>query len=497
MTEAARDDEGQPRPSIGDAAALGLLSSGAAVVLGIARSKVTALVLGPSGVGVSSEILQVVALAQTPVAIFTGTALLGRLARARADDDHAAIDRAYDASWTLAAVTALVCSVCGTLASLWVLPSTWARSVFLLTVLGAAGAAITALAGIVNQTLVAFERLRVLAWIGVATAGVQTTLVVTGTWLWGLRGQFVALAIAPLLAFGFALRAAARRGPRRRWLPRLSFDRDFAREATALGTTSLVAAAGLQLSLLVIRVELDKRGGPALTGQFQAAWAIGSGYFGFVLGSLGNYSFPRFAAAKDAESLAAEVDHATAFVLRIAPPLVLMMIALREPIVRALYSHRFDEAVPLMGIMMAGDLARAVLWAVHGPMLLRGQLRAYLLVELLGVAVLGLGSALLIPRFGVRGPGIAYVGTYVALAPFAALVLRRSTGARVHARPIWMAVAMSLALAGSSLLGEGLWTRLALLTAAIVWGAVGGLFRAVASRVRGKLRGISLARADR
>jgi PST family polysaccharide transporter len=491
--------DGAKPVTIGDAAVLGLVATAAAIALSIARSKTAALVLGPTGIGITAEILQLVTLAQAPAAIFSGAALVSRLSASRAADDENSIARLYSGAWILSALVASAAGAVAVAAGFFVLPGPWGQSAWPYTALAAAGGALAVVAAIPSQVLVVFGKLRALTSLGVANSFIQTLLVVGATIALGLTGQFVAIAVGPLLGIWLALAMASRALPGFHWRPRAVLDLSFAREAFSYGAASLAALLGLQAALFVVRLSLDRKGGPDLNGQFQVAWALGSVYFGFILNSIGTYSFPRFAGARSEEELAVEVAKASRFVLRVAPPVVLGMIALRAPLVHLLYSSRFEEAVPLMGLMMVGDVARALVWVQHGPLLYRGHLAAYLLVEMLGVAGLGLGGALLIPYFGLEGFGYAYSATYLLLVPISALALRLSTRVAVGWRPTLLALATTVLLGGGALVGSStLLGASIVILVALAWAYASGLLRGIGVRLASFLskRAARLAEPD-
>ncbi|MGO9288957.1 MAG: oligosaccharide flippase family protein [Polyangia bacterium] len=486
---------GQERPggataTIGGAALLGMAGTAATLLFSIARSKTTALVLGPEGVGITAEILQLVTLAATPVAIFSGPALMSRLAPARAAGDDAAIAGLYSCAFTLSGLVASAAGFVAVVAGVFLFHARMGSATWPLTMLAAVGSVGGALAAVPAQVLTVEARLRSLTVIGIVCAALQTLLVVAGTIPFGLLGQFAALAVVPFANLAMTFGALARELPTFRWRPRWTLSRSFVRDALRYGAASLASVIGLQIALASVRGVLELRGGPALNGQFQAAWAIGATYFGFVLGGIGAFAFPRYAAAQDSSALAAEVRSAFRFVMRIAPPAILTMIALRTPIVRLLYSTRFNEAVPLMGLMMAADLGRAVIWVQQGPLLYRGKLRAYLTIELLGVGALALGALILVPRLGLVGVGWAYVASHLLVVPAVAIALRVSTGVTLGVRAILAAMASMVVLLGAALVTDvSLIVRIAMLGVALIWAWRAGLLAAMSRRILVRLSG--------
>ncbi len=445
-----------PRPtdvethSIGTAAALGAVASVAGAAFSIARSKVTAIILGPVGIGMTSEILQITTLFTAPAAMFSGPAFVAAVSRARADADRAAVTRLYLGAFSGAFILSSVGGVAAILASRFLLPEPWGAAAWPLVLLSAVGGVVATLANVPGQQMVGCALLRTLTVASLASSAVQALLVALGTVAFGLTGQFVAITVGHAATLAIAVALGARSSPDLTWRPRWRFDRPFAVEAAKLGGTALVASVGLQGALVFIRWTLDRAGGPEANGQFQAAWMIGNVYFGLVLTALANYSFPRYAAARDATELRAELDTAGRFVLRVAPPLVLIVIAARVALVRALYSARFDPSVDLMGLMMVGDLAKAIVWVQQGALLARSRLREYLIVELTMIALLTTGTAFLVPRFGLEGVGLAYVGAYILSAAVAAVPLRMASGVSLGLRAYAFTAATTALLAAAA-----------------------------------------------
>src|SRR5262249_6873907 len=153
--------------------------------------------------------------------------------------------------------------------------------------------------------------------INVLGSVIGAVLACGGTYAFGVRGQLAATAAAALLTWPLSIVLAQRAYPSLRMTPRPRIRRDVLRAAFAVGASMLLATLAQQLSLSATRWALDRHGGTEANGQFQAAWLIGTNYLTVVLGSLGSVIFPRYAAAQDPEALAAIVDEAGHFVMRV------------------------------------------------------------------------------------------------------------------------------------------------------------------------------------
>ncbi len=135
-----------------------------------------------------------------------------------------------------------------------------------------------------------------------------------------------------------------------RAIPRWSGE--FARQAVRVGASAVVSQQARNLIYLAIQLWLPRLYGAELGtyyfGQYHASVQIVGIYFDLALSGLFTYFSPRFAAAATKEALAADVDGAISFCLRIATPVVFAAIAFREPIIHAVYDKRFEAAISLL-----------------------------------------------------------------------------------------------------------------------------------------------------
>ncbi len=499
MSEANDARAAEVRGTVVRLAMVSVFASALNVVVSIARGKVTAVILGPHGLGQAAEISQVIATAFVPLSLIGGPALVTALARAltRPEGERSpAKQRIIDTVSTVVILAAVPLTVAVVAASWGLFPS-WRSQAVLYTALAALGTLFGALTAGPVQLLIASGDMRRFASLSVVTSVLQGVATIVATWLWKLEGQFFARAAAPAVILFLSVGVARKNDPRLRFWPRWLVDRSFFKEALAVGTASVVAGFTLQGALSVFRWRVQLAGGGTargqyLNGQFQAAWAMGATYFGVVLTGLGNAVFPRYAAAADPEALGHEIDAAVSFVLRFAPPLILAAIALRRWVIPLLYSREFGPAEHLLGLTMAGDLAKAVSWAYAGPLLFRGLVRPFLLSEGLGAALLAGGAYLLIGRIGLDGAGWAYLGAYLAY-----VLLTRTIVARVCAvRPSWRAlvfvggftaVALGAVWATDQTGLGGLVAQTVVLGAAAIWGVRTGVVSAAIRRIKRKL----------
>ena len=487
-------DKPDPGLTIGTAAALGLMGSLANVGFSVLRSKVMALKLGPEGLGKIAEINQLVTLANVATVTMTGAVLINHLAQARAAGDDQEVRRVVSGAWTGAIVVSGLAGILAVILGRVVLPSPWGPSAWPLVTLAAIGAMFGASCNVPNQALIVFTRLDKATSLSIVATLIQTALIIGAVIRFGLYGFFVATALGALLLVPMWLRTAARYVPALKERLAWHLDRRYIRDAVRFGGATLVASVFGQFLFTLIRWLLERQGGPQLNGQYQAATTVGTQYLATVLAGLGSFAFPRYAAARTPRELEVEVEATCAFVLRLAPPIILGGIAFRDVAVHLLYSLKFANAADLLGWLMVGDLAKVVSWAIAGPLLVRGRLRAFMLCEGAGVVFHLMASFLLIPRFGLVGEGYAQMISYVVYMFLALVVVVRSCELRLSYR--WVLVVLPLTgVAIVALLSTQRWpaARWVIATLAVGWGWRSGLLGDILNGIRTRFRKLQAA----
>jgi O-antigen/teichoic acid export membrane protein len=466
------------------------IAAGLTTLTSIARSKVTALVLGPVGMGQTSELNQTLALVFVPMGLIGGVALVRGIAHAAGDPS--AQQRLYDGFATLLALAGLVLVPIAVLSVWLVFRGRPPEGAAWLGLMGAMTGVLGGLLALPSQWMMATGRSREYALISSVMAIGGAAFGMAGTWLWGIPGQFASALVGTVVVGLASWPFFTRRLPGLRLLPRPMLDMALVREVLLLGSTSVVAGLAMQGALSVIRWSLHAHGGDAANGQFQAAWAVASTYFGMGLAGLGTVYFPRYGLARGPAELAVEIHSATAMVLRQAPPLILLAMAVRVPLIHALYSDRFNLAAEMVGFQMAGDLCKGISWAQAGPLLYRGKVRAFLLSEALGAVALALPTVVLAPWLGAEAASVGYLIGYSFYVVLTKVIVERACEVKLPWGPVLMALAFGVAAAGLALvtMHSLAWSAAVALVAGL-WSVKVGLFEPLTRRLQKAWRLVS------
>lgn len=419
------------------------------ILLGLLRTKVVAVMLGPAGVGMISLFQNLMGTAATVSSLGFGNVGTRQIAEAAGRND---VDEVVAARRALFWGT-LVLAVVGA-GIFWLLRSVLAERVLgdvsLANAIGwlSLGVALTVAAGSQGDVLNGLRRIGDIARVSVWSALLSTALGISALWLWGRGGLLAFVVSAPLASFILGYLYVAR-------LPRMRASRPTPlsmlsaqwRTLATLGAAFMVAGLAGTLGQLLVRTLVQRQLGTEALGHFQAAWAISMTYIGFVLTAMSTDYYPRLSAAiRDHAAVNRMVNEQTEVVLLLAGPVFVAMIGLAPWVIELLYSSRFVEAATILRWQVLGDILKIASWPLGFIILAGGDGRTYILTESLAIATFAILTWLGLPLLGIQATGVAFLGMYIVLLPVVYWIARRRTGFTWQ-RSIYMQLMILMGLA--------------------------------------------------
>ena len=436
---------------------------GAASVLnilsGVVKMKAAAVLLGPAGVGLVGLYQNLVQTASTVSALGLGSVGTRQIAAAQATGDGAKVGEVrralFWATLALSALGALIfVAASGWIAEHLLAAPEHAGDVAWL----AAGVAFTVAAGSQGALLTGLRRIGDLARLQVLTGVLSAALGVAAIWWWGAQGLLALVLAAPVVRFAAGHYYVARLGPPQGPTAALSAMADEWRRMAALGLPFMLSGLVTVLGHLAVRSIVQRELGADDLGYFQAAWAVGMLYLGFVLGAMGTDYYPRLTAAiGDRQAATRLVNEQTEVALLLCGPAILGMLALAPWVIRLLYTAEFAPAAEVLRWQLLGDMLKVMSWPLGFVLLAAGAGRTFIATESSGIGVFVAGAALAVPAMGVAGTGAAFLALYVWYLPLVYLLARRRIGFRWSARVKRQALALGLsaaAVAGAARVSE-------------------------------------------
>jgi len=406
-------------------------SSGLTLLVGLARTKAIAILLGPTGVGLLGVYASIADVARSVAQMGVNGSGVRQIAAAVASDDDRQIGRTVTAlrrvSLALALLGSLAMVACAGPIAVWTFGSdahagavAWlSLAVFFKIVSDGQTALIQGM-----------RRISDLARIGVAgsvAGAVVSTAIVAAMGESGVVPSLLGVAaIGALFSWLYSRKV------------------DVPRTQLSLAEMRLEAASLLQLGLafmasgllmmgaaLLVRVLVLRHLGVEAAGLSQATWALAGMYVGVVLQAMGADFYPRLVGAIGDKPRANRLVNEQAHVsMLLAGPGVVATLAWAAPVLALFYTAEFDAAAGLLRWIALGMALRVITWPIGYIVVASNRRLVFFGTELAWTIVNVDLSWLCINRFGLDGAGIAFLGSYLFHAVVVYIVAHRLTGFR-------------------------------------------------------------------
>jgi antigen flippase len=407
------------------------LSSIVDIAFGIVRSKVVAVLLGPSGVGLIGLYNSIADLTLSLANLGVPSSGVRQIAEAAGSGDAYKIARTATilkwVSMVLALLGALFLAAFAVPVSDFTFGShhqaagvtLLAAAVFFRTVSAGQAALIQGM-----------RRISDLARMSMLAALSSTVISIPFIYFFGETGivpSLVAMAAASALtSWWFS---------RRVQVPKAHVTTsEFWRETAMLlklGIAFMVSAMLALAASYAIRTIVLRYHGIEAAGLYQAAWTLSGLYLGFILKAMGTDLYPRLAAVANDNLRCNRLANEQAYIsMLIAGPGVVATLMLAPLAMTIFYSSEFRSAVELVRWFCLGMMLRIVAWPIGYIVLAKGAQHALVGIEV-AAAIVHVGLAwLLVRNFGPVGSSIAFFALYVWHSTLVYLIVHRLSGFR-------------------------------------------------------------------
>jgi antigen flippase len=408
------------------------LSSVVSIALSVVRMKVLAALLGPAGVGLFGLYSLVADFASSLAGMGAQASGVRQVAEAAASgEEETRVSQTATVLWWVSVALGLIGA--GVLALL-------ATPVSILTFGRSAQAGGVALLGIaVFLRLVAgaptaliqgTRHIGDLARLTVLGALLNTVVTIPLVYFFGEGGivpALIAMALTNLLAALWYRRKVVVSSVS------LSFSQARTETSALLKLGFAFMASGLLTvgAAYAIRIFILRDAGVEAAGLYQAAWAIGGLYAGFILQAMGTDFYPRLTSvAHDNGECNRLVNEQAQISILLAGPGLIATMTLAPLVMTIFYSAQFEPAVSLLRWICLGMLLRIVCWPMGFIVLAKSAQRMFFWTEV-AAALVQVGLAWVLLRLvGLDGAGMAFFGLYVWHGVLIYFLVRRLSGFR-------------------------------------------------------------------
>lgn len=383
-------------------------------IIGIARTKALAVMLGPSGMGLAGLFMSATDLVGVVAGLGIVRSGVRQIAEAAATGDQHCVARTV----TTLRYTALLSGILGTL-----LVVCFCVPISRLTfgdekhAWGIAVVSLTLVLGNISSGQIALlqglRRLKEMAFAQIIGAIFGT--VVSIVLVYSLRERGVAWFLVAIAAFGILTSWwFARQVP----LPQVSFHwRELVVEARGLVgmglafMTSGLAAGGVAY---VSRAMIVRQLGLDAAGLFQATWSLSTYYVNFILGAMFADFAPRLTGVeKNNPAVNRMVNEQVEMGVLVALPGVVATLLLAPWVLQIFYSKDFVSASDIIQWQVIGVFLRVVCWPLGVVVVAKGKSKLYMAIEItfgvLNIALLYVCTKV----WELKGVGIAFAVFYM------------------------------------------------------------------------------------
>jgi antigen flippase len=386
------------------------------LVIGMLRTKLVALLLGPHGVGLMGLYQNIVSMFSSFSGLGLDTSGVRKIAEAHGAEDQAQISR-------LVRVLVRVMWLTGGVGCLVLILGAHGLSVLVFgteqyaTEIAWLGVAVLLGNVMLGQTclLQGTRQISLLAQAGVVGSASGLVFGIPCIVVWGLKGVVPAMLVASFAMLGatwWLSRRVARVAIRMSWAEGWVIVRELMHFGLPVMATAVVAA----ISGYFIRALLVREFGLEGAGIWQAAFNLSNVLASLLLGAMVTDYYPRLVAvAGDSSRIREVVNAQTEIALLLAVPVLMLTMTLAPPVITIFYSGRFDGASEILRWFVLGLLGRVATWPMGLVLLAKGRGKTYFVTELSGQMVY-IGSIwIFTEHWGLRGTGLAFLVYYLFL----------------------------------------------------------------------------------
>ena len=401
------------------------------ICIGMVRTKVLAVLLGPAGYGTMGALMLIAELTKGIAQFGINSSGVRQIAESVASEDASRLATTVIVLRRVSVLCALVGAAVLALLSEPIASFTFgsdghAGSVAVLSL----AVFLSVIAGGQGALLQGMRRIGDMAKLGVWGSLLGTAVGIPMVYFWGVAG------LAPTLVAVAACSALASW-----WYSRqISIEKPtisasvVASEAASLLKLGVAFMASGLLTLgaaYVVRIIVLRKAGIEAAGIYYAAWTLGGLYIGFVLQALGADFYPRLVGAiKNDVECNRLVNEQAEVSLLMAVPGVLLTLTLAPLAISLFYSAEFVGAIEVLRWICLGMALRVLTWPIGYIVVAKNRQVAFFAIELAWTVVNVALTWVCVDMFGLNGAGIAFFGSYIFHGVVVYPIVRHLTGFR-------------------------------------------------------------------
>lgn len=399
------------------------------IILGIIRTKIGAILLGPSGMGIIGVFQSIIDLMRSGYGFGIDTAAVRDVAAANSTEDENKLTETVSLFQKLFFLSALIgligCVIFCYPISLWAFDDgAYSIHIALLSISIFFAILTTGRSSILQG----MRKIRYMAQASIIGSIISLAITFPLYYFLGTQGitpYFILINIAAFASVNYFYKKLNIE------TTKISYHEAYiaGRETLKFGLYVVVAGLIGTFSMFLIRGIIIRNIDIDAAGLFQSAWTITTVYLALILRSMGTDFFPRLSSIidnnKEANRLVNEQSYIT---LLIVSPLIVGMIVFSGLAISILYSSDFSYADNVLRWQLVGTFLKVLSWPLAFIMLAKNKGRIFLITEIIFYAIYLLSCYFFIDRYGLDITGIGYLAAYIVYLPTVFIIGKRISG---------------------------------------------------------------------
>lgn len=395
------------------------------ILIGLIRTKIVALLLGPTGIGLIGIYQSIMDMIRSGSLLGMDTVGVKEVAAANSSEGITTLNKVVSSfnKWFYfsALLASIACVVFCYPISLWAFDSSEYAIYIALLSIASSLLIITTGRSVILQGM---RKIPELAKSTILGSAIGLVITIPMYYIWKIDSIVPALIVSALISFlaveYYYKKQNIRKAP-------VSNKESLRAGLSSLQLGIYIVIAGFigTLSMFAIRAFISRNMDIDSAGLFQSAWVITNVYLALILKAMGADFFPRLSAISgEKEKVKKLVNEQTYIVLVIASPMIVGLLLFSDFALSVLYSSRFTSAEAILQWQTLGTFFKVLSWPMAFILLAKGKGKLFLFTELSFYLIYLLSAYLLYPYYGLDAAGIGYFVAYIIYIPMLYIIVK-------------------------------------------------------------------------
>lgn len=357
------------------------------IIFGIVRTKVFAVTLGVSGMGLISQFTNFISLLNFVIPLGLPMSMTKYVAEKEKSDLNSA-KKAFDNSIKIVLLTSVISAVIlilfsSQISELIINDSSYKNFIIIIALFSP----FSYLASLLEAYVRGLKDINLLTKLLIISSVISIVITIPFVIYFNILGAIIAISGSPLIILAVYIYTIKKEKIFFWFSFKDFFDFRESKDLFKLGFASLIIGAINQITYLVIRIITIEHIGMEANGIYQSVLAISLNYFSFLFVFLTNYSLPKLNEIKEDSKFYEEINATFRIFLLLLTPLVSIIIVVRVLLVNILFSSDFSESCSLYKYQFTGDFFKALAWAAGLWLIPRNKIMLWIVLEIISFSI--------------------------------------------------------------------------------------------------------------